>query len=89
MIIRKTFTDVTGGEVDITTGHAAVNVPVVRVHVDDRESNHTALLQHAPEQARELAAALLRAADEAESGVSEEACLRTELAAIDVVKRSR
>lgn len=33
--------------------------------------------------ARKVAAALLRAADEAESGISEEARLRTELAAVD------
>lgn len=39
--------------------------------------------EYTPAQARELAAALLRAADEAESGVSEEARLRTELAAVD------
>lgn len=36
-----------------------------------------------PAQARQLASALLRAADEAESGVSEEARLRLELAAVD------
>ncbi|GGY89058.1 hypothetical protein CP967_31405 [Streptomyces nitrosporeus] len=38
---------------------------------------------YTPSQARELAAALLRAADEAESGVSEEARLRKELAAVN------
>ncbi|KUN16477.1 hypothetical protein AQJ23_45205 [Streptomyces antibioticus] len=36
-----------------------------------------------PAHARALAAVLLRAADEAESGVSEEARLRLELAAVD------
>lgn len=41
------------------------------------------VLTFTPDQAWEAARALLRAADEAESGVSEEARLRLELAAVD------
>lgn len=48
---------------------------------DDPEGAPT--FRYSPDKARALAAALDRAADEAESGVSEEARLRLELAAID------
>jgi hypothetical protein len=49
----------------------------------EEQREYAAVLSMPPAQARELAAALLRAADEAESGVSEEARLRLELAAVD------
>ncbi|MEU1037635.1 hypothetical protein [Streptomyces sp. NPDC005907] len=49
----------------------------------DGASDEYGPAEFTPTQARVKAAALLRAADEAESGVSEEARLRAELAAVD------
>lgn len=60
--------------------------PVMRagiIYVGDPDDYERAPDELTPAQARELAAALLRAADEAESGTSEEARLRTELTAVN------
>ncbi|MFJ9213057.1 hypothetical protein [Streptomyces sp. NPDC102264] len=73
---------------DLSRGAATVNAhtDVVRLIVRDDAGNGVVLFL--PAQARDLAAALLRAADEAESGTSEEARLRMELAAVDDALRS-
>ncbi|MCM2391763.1 hypothetical protein [Streptomyces albipurpureus] len=74
-----------GAETIAADGEVRVFGPATERTVGHDEPS--TVISYTPAQARELAAALDRAADEAESGTSVEARLRTELAAIDDVLR--
>ncbi|MEW1551415.1 hypothetical protein [Streptomyces tsukubensis] len=79
--------DGNGVEVEARAGSpesaGEVRVYASATHMDDRRGAVCSRRFYSPSQARELANALLHAADVVESGVSEEARLRLELAAVD------